>query len=128
MSSRKPQLLRAPVAVATDGTLLLNVHMTTDADTPDAALDEAIKTGRSLFIGVALTDREADALLEDLDDGVADTTARLAPSFFAGLSTGGSKTVSAGRPSSSPTEAAPDAAPRSSAPSRDRPPGRARRR
>jgi hypothetical protein len=40
------------VAIATDGTLLLNMHAATDADDVRAAVAEAIKTGRPIFVGV----------------------------------------------------------------------------
>lgn len=127
MARHKTRLLRAPVAIATDGSLVINIHMATDADTPDAALVEALKTGRPIFVGVALTDREADALLDDLDDGVADSTARLAPRFLARRSAGSSRKFNAERPSSQNGDD-PDAAPRSSAPSKDRSAARVRRR
>lgn len=77
MSRRKPRLMRAPLFVASDGTLILNMYATTDAADAQSALAEALKTGRPITIGVALTDREADDLLEDLGDGVNDTVNRV---------------------------------------------------
>jgi hydrogenase maturation factor len=77
MSARKPRLLEAPLLVASDGTLVINVHATTDADDAESALAEALKTNRAVVIAVALSNAEAEKLLADLGDGVADSVGRV---------------------------------------------------
>lgn len=76
--TRRPRVLEDPLAVTFNGKLCLNVaHITVKSDF-EAALREARRTGREVFVGVALDRREARRVLDDLDDGVWDTTGRLA--------------------------------------------------
>jgi hypothetical protein len=77
MARSKTRLLDAPLLVASDGTLLLNIHATTDADDAQSALVEALRMKRPIVVGVALSDREANELLRDLGDGVADSVGRV---------------------------------------------------
>jgi NAD(P)H-nitrite reductase large subunit len=83
MARSETRLLEAPLLVASDGTLLLNIHATTDADDAQSALAEALRTKRAIVIGVALSNAEAEELLADLGDGVADSVGRLSPRFIA---------------------------------------------
>lgn len=76
--ARRTKLQETPMAIATDGTLILNVAYLLDVDAAEA-LAEAIKMKRAIFIGVALEPSEGNKILADLDDGVADTVGRLGP-------------------------------------------------
>ena len=80
MSRRPQQLVDAPLAIANDGAMLVNVHWCTDAETAEAALVVALASGRPVFVGVAVavTDRLQRRLLGDLGDGVADSVGRFA--------------------------------------------------
>jgi len=72
-----PLLLDAPLAVATDGTLIANVThaMAEISDDPQDLLAEALASGRQVFLGVALTESEIDDAKKRLDDAAAEVVA-----------------------------------------------------
>lgn len=81
MSRRLQQLVDVPLAVASDGVLLVGVAWCTDAKTVEAALAAALASGRPIFIGVAV-DALQGRLLRDLGDVVADSIGRFAVEIF----------------------------------------------
>ncbi len=68
---------RAPLAIASDGTVLVNaLSWTTDNDL-DAVIDAAKAAGGALFIGVAMRPRQVRQALKALDDAGAEIAGRL---------------------------------------------------
>lgn len=65
---RKPTLNRSPLAVALDGTVFANVALLDGVEEPRSALQEALRQGGSVFVGVALCDCEVTETREWLDD------------------------------------------------------------
>jgi hypothetical protein len=67
------------MALASDGTLLLNIAMTHGPDAPEALLERALARGGKVFIGVALPGRHRARLLHDIDDAALDVAGRIGP-------------------------------------------------
>ena len=76
---RKPRLVDAPTAWASDGTLLLNITHLVDAGDPVAAVRRLLADGHTLFIGVAVPLRDRQRLAKDVEDALADAVGRMGP-------------------------------------------------
>lgn len=70
-------LLDAPLAVATDGTLIANATLVLAqvGDDPHGLLDAALATGRQVLVGIALDESEAVEAMKRLDDAAAEIAA-----------------------------------------------------
>jgi hypothetical protein len=55
---KKPNVSDAPMALASDGSLLLNVAMTNGPTDPKSLLERALAQGSQVFIGVVATPSE----------------------------------------------------------------------
>jgi hypothetical protein len=73
---RRPYL-RAPLALGIDGSIIANLSAMVDSGRIGAALDAHRKAGRTIFVGVVLTDAEARDALAAIDDAAAELVAWL---------------------------------------------------
>ena len=74
MRRRKPRIYDAPMAVASDGTILINVaHVEDERDV--AKLVERAAAEGHVFIGVGLTARECSRIKKPIDDALAEIVA-----------------------------------------------------
>ena len=71
-----PEILDAPFAVATDGSVLLNVSQLRVGGDAQHMLDLARSLGRPIFVGVKLTQEEVEQSLVQLDNAAAEIAAR----------------------------------------------------
>ena len=65
---KKLLLNRSPLVVALDGTVFANVALLDGVEDPTSALQEALRQGGSVFVGVALRDGEVAETRKWLDD------------------------------------------------------------
>jgi hypothetical protein len=72
-----PRVHDAAVAIAVDGTVLLNVARLEASEEVRIVLRRALEERGQLFIGVAATPREAARILGGLADGVEDATSHV---------------------------------------------------
>ena len=73
-----PPLLDAPMAVASDGTVLLNLtHIVADKNDLDAIIAVACATGLPVFVGVVVPVRHRARLAHDIDDALAGAAGRI---------------------------------------------------
>lgn len=70
-----PLLADAPLVIATDGRVIANVTHVYRGDGPQALLDAALATGRQVFLGIALDEREVEDAKQRLDDAAAEIAA-----------------------------------------------------
>jgi hypothetical protein len=92
----------APMALASDGKLLVNVTHLKDGDILEAAR-ELLDAGHTLFVGIAVPARHRKRLARDVDDAAADMVGRLGALISARASFRSSAppaSVSRGRPAS----------------------------
>lgn len=78
--SRKPATLevhQAPLAIASDGTLLVNMHHWDGACDPQLLVDHAAELGGAVFIGIAVQPAEHRQALVQLDDAATSAAASL---------------------------------------------------
>ncbi len=68
---------RAPLAVASDGTVLMNAITLTVDDDLDAVIQAAKALGGTVFVGVELGKGEVNQALRMLDDMAAEIAARV---------------------------------------------------
>ena len=61
---------RAPLALASDGTVLLNVAMFDAPKRLDALFDLALRERGAIFIAVAVSVQESERLCDQIDDTV----------------------------------------------------------
>ena len=71
------KLHRAPFALASDGSVLLNVTEFDGSKRFEQAVERARKEPGALFVGIRLTPRELELLLESLGDAEAEAAARM---------------------------------------------------
>ena len=69
---------RAPLALYSDGSLLLNLAEFDGARSPAALLERALEQEGAVFIGVQLSSAEVQRVLARLDDSYAEAAAYLA--------------------------------------------------
>ncbi len=67
----------APLAVASDGTVFVNVTHVGGMKEPGELLELALEEEGEVFIGVALEPAEVEEVLRRLDDGAADAVANV---------------------------------------------------
>lgn len=68
----------SPLALGSDGTLLLNIsHVFEMPDDLGGFVEQLVRRGDDVFIGVAIPDRVRRELLDGLDDHLAEAVARL---------------------------------------------------
>ncbi len=72
------RLHRAPFAVASDGTLLVNLAEFDGPLEPRAVLQRALKYGDRVFIGVPLSATEVARVIEAAHDGLVEASAGIA--------------------------------------------------
>lgn len=82
-TTKKPKrggkLVDAPMALASDGTLLLNVAHLDGMANVVAAVQRLLDDGHQVFVGVAVPARLRRELLRDVEDAAADVVGRLGP-------------------------------------------------
>lgn len=67
-----------PMALTSSGRLVAGVsHVVNEQRDPKRALELALRLGRPVFIGVELTDADADVARRRLDDALAEIVARV---------------------------------------------------
>jgi hypothetical protein len=94
---KKRRIHQAPIAVASDGSVLVNAaRMAIRNDITDI-ISEARKQAGKIFIGVTLDTHEAKTLLRDVDDFAAEIAARIGGRRYAGkdptMKTSGAKSM-----------------------------------
>ena len=58
----------APMALASDGTVIANVAMSYGPDAPEKLLERARLEGRPIFVGIVLTPREEETAMKWMDN------------------------------------------------------------
>jgi len=79
MSRRPPRVSTAPMAVASDGGVLVNAAQLTTSDSLAAIVKVAERTGLGVFVGILVPARLQRGVLRDVDDALADVVGRLGP-------------------------------------------------
>lgn len=64
----KPRIHKASIALASDGSIIANVHGFAGEMEPEVLLRRAIEVGGFIFIGIRLRGREARDTLSRIDD------------------------------------------------------------
>jgi streptomycin 6-kinase len=79
MSTRKhpAKLIDAPMALASDGTPLLNITHVVDATDPVAVVRTLLAAGHTLFIGVVVPARCRRRMAKDIDDAATEVACRI---------------------------------------------------
>jgi hypothetical protein len=78
--SRKVRVLEVPVALASDGGILVNAsQLGVGQHDLSAIIENARATGLPVFVGVAVPDRLTAHIMADIDDALADVMGRLGP-------------------------------------------------
>jgi hypothetical protein len=73
----KGNAIDVPMAIASDGTLIMNVsHVFSTADVREA-LRVALAEGHEVFVGIAVPAYFSDEIRRDLDDAAAEIVGRL---------------------------------------------------
>ena len=67
------------MAVASDGSLLVNAFQLATKESLDAVIRVARESGLSLFVGLAIPPAHTGAMFRELDDATADIVGRLGP-------------------------------------------------
>ena len=75
MSRRSKKTSTAPLAVASDGTVLLNMVHADGSRDPTMLLERALHEGGVVFVGVTITRPEQALLLKRMDDATEETAA-----------------------------------------------------
>ncbi len=75
---RKGKVLDAPMAITSDGTVLLNVTHLKNGDALEAAR-ELLAEGHEVFVGIAVPGQLRGELLRGIEDGAADLLGRIGP-------------------------------------------------
>lgn len=65
---KRPTIHKASIALASDGSVIANVHNFAGERNPQELVRRAIELGGEVFIGVVLREREARDTLSRLDD------------------------------------------------------------
>lgn len=79
MSRRRPHLSTAPMAIASDGSAVVNAYQFAREDHLEAVVEAARATGLPVFVGVVVPARLVPRVLRDVDDALADVVGRLGP-------------------------------------------------
>lgn len=79
--TKEAQLLDAPMAVLSDGTVVFNVTHLGYGDDPLEALRQLIEEGREIFLGVVPQRELRHELRRDVHDVLADAVGRAGPKF-----------------------------------------------
>ncbi|MFI5302619.1 MAG: hypothetical protein ACHREM_31405 [Polyangiales bacterium] len=74
-----PRILDAPLAVASDGTVLIGIAWIDHTAKAIEVAQKLLAEGRSVFIGVAVPKRLNTRLARDMEDAAADIVGRLGP-------------------------------------------------
>jgi len=82
--SRRSKLNMAPMAVTSDGTLLINAAYALDVEDP-VAIVEMLGPGAKLYIGIVVPPPQVREGLERLDDAVAEIAGRTGAKLTAGF-------------------------------------------
>ena len=95
---RTATMLRAPMAVASDRTVLVNVAQLASGAGLDDVLAYAEATGLPIFIGLAVPARLHKRFVREFDDAAADVVGRLGPLLTAAASRGSASSPSSEGP------------------------------
>jgi hypothetical protein len=112
VSPPRTRVVQAPMAVTSDGMIVVNATHLAVEPTLDAAIRYAKESGHDVFVGVVVPRGLRDEFVREVDDALADVVGRLGPRL----------TSSAVRASASSPSSVAQASAR-----RDRPEGRAPR-
>ena len=78
MSRRRPRVVQAPMAVTSDGTIIVNaVQLGLGETSPDVMIANARATGLPIFVGVAIPKNMKMPFAQEFDNAVADVVGRL---------------------------------------------------
>ena len=77
--TRHAKMNMTPMAVASDGGVLVNVAQLTTSGALAAIVAVAERTGLDVFVGIVVPERLRSRVLRDLDDAAADIVGRLGP-------------------------------------------------
>ncbi len=72
------------MAVASDGTILVNAAQLTMSGTLASVVEVARESGLEMFVGVVVPERLLPRVLRDVDDAAADIVGRLGPALVQG--------------------------------------------
>jgi hypothetical protein len=85
------RLHTAPIALASDGSLILNLASAVATRDIAAIIRKARRDGRPLFVGVVLSESEQRAAVSRLDNASAETAAQLSGSSVKGRAPRGAR-------------------------------------
>ena len=74
---RRIRIVEAPLAIASDGTVLVNVGHSDGPSDPRAIFDRAFAGGDSIFIGVAVRPKELAFIKRGIDNHGAELASRI---------------------------------------------------
>lgn len=74
---RSPTLIDAPLAIVSDGGLVVNATHMFEGEDEHEMLEAALAAGRKVFVGVLLHSDEVTAVVDELEDAVVDIIARV---------------------------------------------------
>lgn len=75
-SNPTPRSSRAPLAIASDGTVITNALSWTTADDLDTIIEAARAHGGTVFVGVVMPPRQVRQAMGQLDDMAAEIAGR----------------------------------------------------
>ena len=78
MSRRRTRLHLAPLAVGSDGALLLGIPWLSDSDDLDEVVRRALRLNAALFVGVVVEGEARVALRKEIDDLACDASMTVA--------------------------------------------------
>jgi hypothetical protein len=79
MKRRRAKMNMAPMAVASDGEIVINAAQLTTSGSLAAIVKVAERTGLAVFIGVVVPEGQQRRVLDVVDDALADVVGRLGP-------------------------------------------------
>jgi hypothetical protein len=85
------------MAVASDGSVIVNAHQLAVADDLAVAVEAAQRTGLVVFVGVVVPDSEAKKLAKPIDDAAAEVAARVGAKLTAGRGSASCRSSAAAR-------------------------------
>ena len=65
---KRPRISKASIALASDGSIVANVHNCAGEKDPEELLRRAIELGGAVFIGIVLRGRETREVITRVDD------------------------------------------------------------
>ena len=79
MNRRRTKLSMAPMAIASDGSIVVNAAQLGTKSDLTSVVECAARSGLAVFVGVVVPGRMAEQFLKNVDDSMADIVGRLGP-------------------------------------------------